>query len=513
MNPASRLPAFFVLLFIAGSAAGLFFQFYYHKFMNIDTLSYINIAELYASGKFSLAINGCWSPLYSWILAVFLLIGIPSLACCYILNFVFAGICVYSLYQMSRKYLHDYRLLGLFNVFSILFFLNQALSVLTPDLLGAAIAFSFINQLLSPGFTQSRTKQIVAGITAGFLFFAKSYNFLFVIALLVVLILIDLLRRIKIQKRYPAYLVTGLVFMAVSLCWIIPLSIHEGKPTFSTAGGYVYKFIHPDNPDHPSALRIIPPPFASAYSSWIDPVHQLDSMHWSPFENSRYFNYQMRLIRNSVSTTFQILDKRFIKSAIMLLIAGFALFNIRLRQHLTQHDWTILMAAMIIYPLGYIPLFVIDRYIIVSILLFYFFFFYMLQALMAVMTKKTGWILFMVTILLMTIPAVRYINAIWKQKSYEYQVYRAFYEQKAEFEFLKEKRIAASRSSYILSAQLSYLFKSRFYGIWNEADAEKAKMYDVEYIISAEPISSSVLSPDREIKVGGYTSYIYRLIQ
>ena len=511
MKPASRLPAFIALLFIAGSAAGLVFQFYFHKFMNIDTLSYINIAELYAAGKFSLAINGCWSPLYSWILALLLLLGIPALAGCYILNFVFAGLCVHALYQISKKNLHDIRLLVLFNLFSTLFFLNQALSVLTPDLLAAAIAFYFINLFLGSEFPHSRKKQVVAGIAAGMMFFAKSYNFLFVIAFLVALILINIFRRKSKPKLYPAYLFTGLIFITVSLCWIIPLSVHEGKPTFSTAGGYVYKFVHPDNKDHPSALRIIPPPFSEAYSSWINPVQQLDSMRWSPFDNSSFFDYQARLIVRSVSTTFQIVDRRFIKTAILLLIAGMAIFHKRLRQQLMQGDCTILLAAMIIYPLGYFPLFVIDRYILVSILLFYFLFFYMLQAVIAVLPKRTGWILIVIALLLLIIPGLRYVNAVWKQKSFEYQLYRAFHERKSEFEFLKEKRIAASRSSYILSAQLSYLFKSRFYGIWNDADAEKAKTYDVEYVIAGEPLLSPVLIQDREIKVGGYTSYVYRL--
>ena len=36
------------LTFLVGTAIGLFLQFTYHKFLNFDTLAYINIAELYA---------------------------------------------------------------------------------------------------------------------------------------------------------------------------------------------------------------------------------------------------------------------------------------------------------------------------------------------------------------------------------------------------------------------------------------------------------------------------------
>ena len=511
MKPASRLPAFIALLFVAGSAAGLFFQFYFHKYMNIDTLSYINIAELYASGKFSLAINGCWSPLYSWILATLLLIGIPALKACYVLNFIFAGACVYYLYRISKKYLDDPRLLALFNIFSALFFLNQALSVLTPDLLVAAIAFYIISLLIAPEFASSRSKQVAAGVAAGFLFFAKSYNFLFVITFLLVLALVNYLRRNQQPKLNAAYLTTGLIFLGVALCWIIPLSVHEGKITFSTAGGYVYRFVHPENRDHPSALRIIAPPFPEAYSSWIDPVHQLDSMKWTPFDNSRYFNYQAGLVKRSAAATISIIDKYFIKSGIMLVVLVVAFFNQPLRQQFLKYDLTVVMAAMIVYPLGYWPLFVIDRYILISILLFYLLFFYIIQAAIKFLPDKKSWIVIALSLLLIAIPGVRYIQTAWKQKSFEYGIYRAFHEQKSSFEFLKNKRIAATRDSYILSAQLSYLFKSRFYGIWNEADAEKAKAFNVEYVISGAPLSSAWLIADRQIPVAGYTTYIYKL--
>ena len=479
--------------------------------MNIDTLSYINIAELYAAGKFSLAINGCWSPLYSWILALLLLVGIPALQACYVLNFIFAGACVYSLYRISNRYLDDVRLLALFNIFSVFFFLNQALSVLTPDLLAAAIGFYFIRLLITPEFTTSRRKQVAAGVAAGFFFFAKSYNFFFVIAFLAVHALINYRQRNRKPKTYPAYLATGLIFLTVALCWIIPLSVQEGKITFSTAGGYVYNFVHPDNRDHPSALRIIPPPFPEAYSSWINPVHQLDSMKWSPFENARYFNYQVRLIERSMASTVGFIDKYFIKLAIMVLVIILSLFNQTLRQQLFKQDLTVLLTAMIVYLPGYLPFFVTDRYILLTILIFYLLFFYLIQGVIKLIPVKISWIVIAVVLLLIGIPGIRSVNTVLKQKSFEYGIYRAFHQQKSAFEFLKEKRIAAARDSYILSAQLSYLFKSRFFGIWNEADAEKAKAYEVEFVISGQPLFSEWLIEDREIAVGGYTTYIYRL--
>ncbi len=39
-----------------------------------DTISYIHVAQLYINGCFSYAINGYWSPLFSWLLIPFLMV-------------------------------------------------------------------------------------------------------------------------------------------------------------------------------------------------------------------------------------------------------------------------------------------------------------------------------------------------------------------------------------------------------------------------------------------------------
>ena len=49
--------------------------------MTTDSLSYISIAQKYARGHFHDAVNWVWSPLISWLLAPFVLIGIHPSRC------------------------------------------------------------------------------------------------------------------------------------------------------------------------------------------------------------------------------------------------------------------------------------------------------------------------------------------------------------------------------------------------------------------------------------------------
>ena len=44
-----------------------------------DAVCYISIAQKYLAGDFRGSINAYWSPLYSWMLTLFLLVGLPPL--------------------------------------------------------------------------------------------------------------------------------------------------------------------------------------------------------------------------------------------------------------------------------------------------------------------------------------------------------------------------------------------------------------------------------------------------
>ncbi|HUR12546.1 MAG TPA: glycosyltransferase family 39 protein [Flavitalea sp.] len=373
--PRSKSFSFIAFLFLAGAAVGIFFQFYFHKFMNVDTLSYINIAELYAKGEWSLAINGCWSPLYSWILAILMKPGIDPLAACYLLNFISAATCVYFLFHISKRLLTDPVIFILFNLFSVFYFLNQSLSALTPDLMATAITLFFFDILLRDIYANSFRLQLFAGVVAAFMYFAKSYNFLFVTAFLFLLIVISFIGRKKKEPKYRALFNTWLVFITISLLWIIPLSIHEKQITFSTAGRYVYNFVHPDNNDHPASLHIIPPPYPEAYSAWINPVHHLDSMTWSPFQSRRMFHHQVQLIQQSISSLIVITDKRLLKFSIMMVILIICFFSGKVRASINRSDLSLILIAMILYPVGYLPIFVFERYVLISVVFYHLLFF------------------------------------------------------------------------------------------------------------------------------------------
>src|SRR5215208_1289032 len=77
--PAARGGRFRVsAVTLSAAVAALHCWLYRHQLVNLDAVSYLEIARDYAHGDFAGALNGYWSPLYSWVLALAWVMVDPS---------------------------------------------------------------------------------------------------------------------------------------------------------------------------------------------------------------------------------------------------------------------------------------------------------------------------------------------------------------------------------------------------------------------------------------------------
>ena len=159
------------------------------------------------------------------------------------------------------------------------------------------------------------------------------------------------------------------------MIWIIPLSIQQGQISFSTAGPYVHKFMHPDRPKHPIVSNIIKPPFEEAYFAWIDPVNQLNGYEWSAFDNQKYFNHQIRIIRDSLYSWYSIVDFAYVKTILILACMIILFFRNRHALKSVFTKMKIPLIVVVTHPLGYLFFFTLERYIFLSIMFFHLFYF------------------------------------------------------------------------------------------------------------------------------------------
>ena len=253
------------------------FLFPYFKYViNADAVSYISIAQKYSNGDYLNAINGYWSPLWSWLLVPFILFGIEPLSAAHILSLMIGLLVIVQVNSLIDK-------VGISPLFKkiILYLigfnvLDYALAVLTPDLLFVLFSLACLNALLDPSYLQNKYSGVKLGWMGAGIYLAKSFGFPFFISIFFITNLVFYLRDdIKKTKRIVRgnFVLGMIVFSMLSLCWVCLISNKYQRVTISTAGSYNH-FSGWDirsNEDNRTAGSLTAPPNNTAISSWEDP--------------------------------------------------------------------------------------------------------------------------------------------------------------------------------------------------------------------------------------------------
>lgn len=297
VTPIERLAAWLILLLLGGLQA-----FVFADRLDPDGIAYLDIAAAYARGDWDAAVNPYWSPALSWILALlerpFALAGCGGLARVHV---VMVAIFAFALWSFERLVLAlDATGAGpdatgrawrwfTYAIFGMVVMQMIGLVWLTPDilLLGlVCLALAFGLRTVAPDAT--RRSAGAFGLSLAAAYWAKSpllpLSF-------VVLGTAWWLARGPGRRRVA---VAASVFVAAGAAWIVPLSIHEGRPTFGDAGrlnatwflGSVRPYTHwqggdeTGSPVHPMIRAehadafAFPEPFDRVtYPPWYNPAH------------------------------------------------------------------------------------------------------------------------------------------------------------------------------------------------------------------------------------------------
>ena len=172
-----KITKFDFALTAAYLALALIFAYFYRYQWNTDGLGYISIAQKYAAGDFWPAVNGFWSPLYSWLIAVFIVLGAPGMIAAKIVG-VAAGL---ALLLASKKLLDCFDLGGRAEkaVLAALAPISVycAVSLATPDVLLAAIIVYYLSFVFRRDY-DFKNYGLWCGILGGLAYLAKTYAFL-----------------------------------------------------------------------------------------------------------------------------------------------------------------------------------------------------------------------------------------------------------------------------------------------------------------------------------------------
>jgi len=227
-----------------------------YRFSTDDAVSYLDVADAYRLHHWREALNGYWSPLYSWILAAAESVWRPS-ASTEILLVRIVNLALYlsafaAFHFVARRVRHlaaggaaagsdtDYLPEWLWLLLAYPLFLWAALEWIgprtdTPDMCAAALVLAAAG--LSLHGTRGSTRQaFLVGAVAGLAYLAKTAMFVFAVAFIVANAL-----NVRGRRQRTRRLCAGaLAFSVVASPFIIALSLHRGRLTIGDAGTLNY---------------------------------------------------------------------------------------------------------------------------------------------------------------------------------------------------------------------------------------------------------------------------------
>ncbi len=308
--------------------------------ISTDGISYIQIAQYYASGQFDLAISGYWGPMLSWIIVPLLGLMEEPLSAAQMAIGISA--IVYLMGCMAI-----FRVLGIgssamFVALGIVVFMSVhwAVQGITPDLLMSGILCLAISRTLHPDWCDKPSVQFSAGLIFGAAYLAKAPGLPFAFILIMAAALLwTVCQQTSPTRalRSAAITIIGLMFIAGP--WILILSLKYEKPVFSTSAGISHAVMGPPGVGrgHPT-FSDFHVPEQGRVSSWEDPISKKYS-HWSPFDSTENLRHQLRIVHNNVMKTIRMLkDFDWLGIGLVSVIFGF-LFHAPWRQNIRSDRW------------------------------------------------------------------------------------------------------------------------------------------------------------------------------
>lgn len=350
-----------LLLFII--AATILYPFYQYRIIS-DDISYLEIASRYIRGDYARAINGYWSPLNIWLLALLVkATGWPLLVAAYGLNCLsFAGILLLSI-QLCRRLVSSAFEVLVLGCCAALFWAGNIPVTHFADALNCMLLLVCLFVLLRSDFMSRPLLWIAYGLLSAITYFSKAYSF-YILPLSTAILLVMLLRhqdRFAWSRWIRILAATTGSMLLFSLPWLWLLHQKYGHWLISTAGSINTSWAIEGHMYFSTRYSVlVPPAQPDGLSCWEDPWINHGDMR-SPFGSLRLLAKQLFRIAVNIPQWFKtILEYSPLYFPIWL--AGL-LYLIRKPVKQYHPLKAALIFAFFIFPVGYIPLSFGTRYL------------------------------------------------------------------------------------------------------------------------------------------------------
>jgi hypothetical protein len=355
--------------------------------MNLDGISYLDMGDAYLRGDWNMAINAYWSPLYSWLLGVFLNVLKPSprweFPLVHLVNFVIYVAALASFEFFLRTFI-EYRrkrgngacdswdvglpewawwILG-YSLFIWTSLILIGTKLVTPDMCVAAFVYLASGLLLRVrGGTATYRTFVLFGAVLGFGYLAKAVMF----PLAFVFLAVATFSFGSTWKAEPRILISTLIFLLVSSPLIVSLSQAKGRLTFGETARVNYE-IYVDGVDwsvpsgngltHP-VKKIVESPLTYEFSEPIGGTYPLwyDTSYWHEGIKPCFdLKGQMQVIKDALFLYYFTFFSQFLQlnvsTGFLMLFAIGAQRSLRLTTEAAVWPLLILaLSALVLYSL------------------------------------------------------------------------------------------------------------------------------------------------------------------
>jgi hypothetical protein len=257
----------------------------YDSRINPDATAYFSLAHKWTQGDWFNGISGHWSPLFIWLIAFGLKLGLSNLMSVNIIDIMAGCILLWAANRLARQSNLSLISRSILLASISLYVLYFTFSAITPDVLMAALLTTYL--ALSAQASQSLANLCMTGAVAGLAYLAKPIALDFVLAHY-------LITNLVIHRRAGALsrirIVIPVMFL-VAAPWVACLWVKYHNVTLGTAGNNLLREMAPAfRPTGVVNVGLAAPPNPTAPNYWEQP-DQLNLPEWSPLDQKhrRYF--------------------------------------------------------------------------------------------------------------------------------------------------------------------------------------------------------------------------------
>ncbi|CAN5631185.1 hypothetical protein BH11BAC1_BH11BAC1_23510 [soil metagenome] len=356
-------------LFYAVSIALLFpyLRFYVD---NPDTISYVSIAEKYANADFANAVNGYWSPLISWLLALFLKAGAGEIIAFKWLQLLIGWFAIFNFVKLVLAIVHSKAIRVVLSLTIVPFVLDYSLLHLTPDLLFLSVILFYLRITTEREFFNHRHFGLIAGVLGVLLYFSKSFGLCFFLVHFTFLFLRNYFqtKEYAFKRHLRKNYLQGIVcFVCMSSIWIYLLSDKYRHFTISENAAFNLSREVAAAPGKKNKLPVLSgglfqPVNNTAVNAWEDPGLATSIIPLHPFSIPQDAAIYRQVLKRNLLAIYYFDFRRQAGTAFIIILSAFLFFGRRKRIFTDDYYYSFFTALILIYG-GYALILIHARYI------------------------------------------------------------------------------------------------------------------------------------------------------